>query len=70
MADFLQKYRDAEKATEGHSVPIPWEQWRQNKEKFFDIGARAGELPPGFDEGAFESRRGQGRHDDLLCAQA
>ena len=59
MADFLQKFRDAEKATEGHSVPIPWGQWWQNTEKFFDIGAHGAELPPGFDEGAFESRRGQ-----------
>jgi hypothetical protein len=59
FADFLQKFRDAEKATEGHSVPIPWGQWWQNTEKFFDIGAHGAELPPGFDEGAFESRRGQ-----------
>jgi hypothetical protein len=64
MADFLQRFRDAEKSPEGHSVPIPWGEFWNKTKNFFDIGAHGAELPPGgaspdFDESAFESRRGR-----------
>jgi hypothetical protein len=43
--------------------PLRWSEWWHSSEQFLrnhnplDIGAHADELPPGFDEGAFESRR-------------
>jgi hypothetical protein len=51
----------------GEATPIPWGQWWNSTGQFFrnqhtpdfDISAHAGELAPGIDQGAFESRRGK-----------
>ena len=36
MNAFLQKMRDAEKATTGHATPIPWGDWFSNTKRFFE----------------------------------
>jgi hypothetical protein len=36
MNQFLQKMRDAEKATTGHAAPIPWGDWFRDTKSFFE----------------------------------